>query len=378
MLLTTELIINARCYAKGTSLAYAYSRHKRIKNMGSRSEAQMMVDHCMSDLDVKRKSEIVDDMVMMARKYHFDYEEYFYYHFMEKSLDERLSFVSDIVRCDFVRSLNKAVNQHVFDDKGNCAKQFSKYYQRDFCVYYKPLLGKMSFGRGETVQIDGFHQFTHQHNRFIVKPIASSCGKGVRICNVSDYAGSDELLIVLENDYCVGWNGGFIAEEVIDQDKQMAGLHPSSVNTCRLTTIKYDNRVEVIHPFMRIGRGGKVVDNGGAGGLLANIDPETGRIFACMDENAIIYEKHPDTGLDIIGFTIPHWNEALALAKELALVVKGNRYTGWDLALTNKGWVMVEGNPMGQFVGWQIPTQKGFKSEANTILKELNLKPLKY
>lgn len=377
MELTTNVIINARCYAKGTSMASAYARHKRIKNMGSKTEAQKIVEQHFSEFDNTRKAKILDDMVMMARKYHYGYDEYYYYHFIDKNLDERLSFVSDMVRCDFVRSLNKAKNQHIFDDKGNCAKRFANYYQRDFCAVHKPLFGKLD-PVNEGGQITDLKCFVNKHNRFIVKPVASSCGIGVKIYNTSDFISIDELIKELVNGYCVGWNGGFIAEEVIIQDEQMASLHPNSVNNCRLTTIRYDNKVDVIHPFMRIGRGGMVVDNGGAGGLLANINPETGELFACMDENATIYEKHPDSGLNIIGFKIPRWKEALALAKELAMEVKDNRYTGWDLALTKEGWVMVEGNPMGQFVGWQIPTQKGFMAEANNILKELRLKPLKY
>lgn len=143
MELTTKTLINARCYAKGTSMASAYSRRKRIRMMGSKTEAQSFVEKQFPGIDNKRKTEIVDDMVMMARKYHYGYDEYYYYHFKEKSLDERLSFVSDMVRCDFVRSLNKAKNQHVFDDKGNCAKRFAKYYQRDFCSVHKPLFGEL-------------------------------------------------------------------------------------------------------------------------------------------------------------------------------------------------------------------------------------------
>ena len=393
MEVTTNFLINARCFAKGTSLASAYARRKRIKNMGSKSAALKLVDSRFPNLDDARKSEIVDDLVLMARKFHYGYDEYFYYHFMDRTMEDRLSFVSDMVRCDFVRTLNKAVNQHVFDDKGNCARRFAKFYHRDFCVVHKPLIGKLNtinirsgirdvaVGDGGRWggQIADLQCFIDKHNRFIVKPVAGSCGKGVKIYNASDFANVSDLIKELLDSYCVGWNGGFIAEEVIVQDKQMASLHPKSVNTVRLTTIKYDeSKVDVIHPFMRIGRGGKVVDNGGAGGLLADIDYSTGKIFACMDENATVFEKHPDSGLDIIGFKIPHWEDALNLAKELALVVKGNRYTGWDLALTDTGWVMVEGNPMGQFVGWQIPSQKGFMPEAQQILKELNKRPLRY
>ena len=60
------------------------------------------------------------------------------------------------------------------------------------------------------------------------------------------------------------------------------------------------------------------------------------------------------------------------MAKELATVVKGNHYAGWDLALTENGWIMIEGNARGQFV-WQISSQKGFMKEANKILERLGL-----
>lgn len=68
--------------------------------------------------------------------------------------------------------------------------------------------------------------------------------------------------------------------------------------------------------------------------------------------------------------------DLVKIAKELALIVKGNRYSGWDLALTDKGWVMIEGNARGQFV-WQMPRQKGFLEDANKILKRLGLKEMK-
>ena len=223
-----------------------------------------------------------------------------------------------------------------------------------------------------------FQKFIRKNRRFIAKPLTSGCGNGVKVIDGSKFSDEKALAEALIKEYCKGIRGGFIVEELIKQDERMAAFHPSSVNTLRLTTARFDDRVEIIHPFMRIGRGGKVVDNGGAGGLLANINPDTGTIFVCMDENAIEYVKHPDSRLDIIGFEIPRWEEAVALAKELATVVKGQRWTGWDLALSDKGWVMVEGNAMSQFVGWQIPTQKGFMPEAQQILKELKKKPLRY
>ena len=75
----------------------------------------------------------------------------------------------------------------------------------------------------------------------------------------------------------------------------------------------------------------------------------------------------------IIGQTIPRWQEAKDLVAELAKIVPDNHYTGWDLALTDMGWVLVEANRRGQFI-WQIPTQVGFRKEINRILKQLNVR----
>lgn len=150
----------------------------------------------------------------------------------------------------------------------------------------------------------------------------------------------------------------------------MQSLHPSSLNTVRIPTVRYDDRVEVIHPFLRIGRGSAVVDNAGSGGIMGNIDVATGSVYAAADELGKDYKIHPDTGVSLIGFTIPKWQEVLSLVKQMALVVPSVRYVGWDMALSPKGWVMIEGNDKGQFV-WQVADRNGFRAELDNIIKEL-------
>lgn len=372
-----RLIIKARCFASGSFFGGIYAYKKRVKTLGSRKGAEKEIEKHFSNIGIEEKEALINDMIEMAKNWHYEYDEYFYYHFKDRSIDDRLTFVPDITHNVFTRRMNKARNLYIFSDKGSCANRFSKYYKRDFCVVYKSFGDMKSVLLGMEKPTD-FQKFIDKHSRFIAKPLTSGCGNGVKVFDRSQYPDDNALAVALIKEYCKGVRGGFIVEELIKQDERMAAFHPSSVNTLRLTTVRFDDRVEIIHPFMRIGRGGKVVDNGGAGGLLSNIDPVTGKIFVCMDENAINYEKHPDSGQDIIGFEIPCWNEALSLAKELASVVKGQRYTGWDLAFSDRGWMMVEGNAMSQFVGWQIPTQKGFMPEAQQILKELHKKALRY
>ena len=41
---------------------------------------------------------------------------------------------------------------------------------------------------------------------------------------------------------------------------------------------------------------------------------------------------------------MPYWDELVAFAKEIAMVVPEQRIVGWDLALSVDGWVIIEGN----------------------------------
>lgn len=46
----------------------------------------------------------------------------------------------------------------------------------------------------------------------------------------------------------------------------------------------------------------------------------------------------------IVGFEIPKYKEVIDFVKELGVVVPKVRYVGWDIAITNNGPVVVEGN----------------------------------
>ena len=50
------------------------------------------------------------------------------------------------------------------------------------------------------------------------------------------------------------------------------------------------------------------------------------------------------------------------MAIQLASVIPEGCFIGWDLALTDKGWVMVEGNYSPLLI-WQIAVGKGVREE---------------
>lgn len=324
--------------------------------MSSRADAEATVKKYLGDtISDERLNEIVDDMLVEAKEHDFAFYEYMMYHFYNMPKNERREYVSTLERISYCERMNNGKNVIVFDDKGATYKKFKSYYKRDLIEIP---------GSG----MDSFLQFVVKHPRFIVKPFDGACGYGVKIIDASKRI-PNEVYKELMSEYV----SGCVAEELIIQTDELAKFHPESVNTVRITTILYPDRIDIIYPFFRIGRGNSVVDNGGSGGLINSIDPKTGVITSSADEMGFFYNEHPETHYQIVGYHIPRWEEAKELARELARVMPDNHYCGWDFALTNGGWVLQEANDRGEFVGFQLPTQKGFRKELMNILKELGV-----
>ena len=128
------------------------------------------------------------------------------------------------------------------------------------------------------------------------------------------------------------------------QHPVMASLCPTSVNTCRIATLLGDKQQGIVYAFLRIGNG-KVMDNVDCGGMAARIDLESGTLKTVgADKAGNTYTQHPITGTEIIGFTIPYWEEAKQMCLEAAQKVPQMRFVAWDVAITPDGPTFIEGN----------------------------------
>lgn len=306
----------------------------------------------------KLSKEMFRDMVKWRMEKDIQFSEYFLFGFPGKDEEKRLEFIGDLNRFKILQNFNLLKNDEIFIDKFRTYETFQKYYHREIIKITSP------------DQYGVFQDFCKKHREIVIKIVGACRGDGVRLIRVEE-GQEKKLFDQLLKDY----GGEFVVEERIVQKGIMGDVHPESVNTVRITTIRMDDRTIIFHPFARFGRGKNIIDNAGGGGIICRIDVEKGTVFATGDESGKIYTVHPDTGTELIGFAIPHWEEAKALAKELAEVVPDNRYTGWDLAYTEDiGWVMVEGNAYAQYIGFQITEQKGFRSEIEGYIEELKSK----
>ena len=274
--------------------------------------------------------------------------EYFLFGFEHKTTSQRREYLTDIQKDMYCEKYDGIANFKILNDKFLFYEKMKAFYHRDACLIRK--------STDESL----FLSFVSRHPTFIVKPNIGSFGRNTKILNVEDTNSANALF----NDLLKA--GQWIVEEIIYQVPEMAKFNSTSVNTVRIPTFMCHGKVVVYGTFMRTGRNGSVVDNAGLGGIFLRIDEKTG---VCTSdgytEDGVRYKKHPDSGVEFKGFSVPKWQEVLELAKECHKILEEHKYVGWDFALTEKGWVLIEGN-WGQFLCQQVaggkPMKKGFVS----------------
>ena len=254
-------------------------------------------------------------------------KEYFLYHFRSLSDFGRKDFVGVQRLFIFWRKLWEPKVIEIYNDKFKTYQTYKKYYQREVIEITTDS------------RFEEFDFFVKRHNRFIVKPISNYGGKGIHIVSVDNQQGSINLF----EDFKA--SGTVVLEELVEQAPDMAAFYPGSVNTIRIVTFYYKGRLTKICAVLRMGRKGSEVDNATYGGIYAPIDMEHGIIYTYAE--SYVGEKyafHPDTGTQILGAKIPKWDELNSLMEELVKIVPEQNMIGWDMALTSKGWIMIEAN----------------------------------
>ena len=182
---------------------------------------------------------------------------------------------------------------------------------------------------------------------------------GITIYRECDSKNTAEIEKIMEQG-----DGKFVVEELIIQAPEMAVLHKESINTIRIATFTINGKVDILGTALRVGTGKANVDNAGAGGLYAGVDPDEGIVNSvARDNKGYICLRHPDSGVVFPGFVIPEWNQALGLVKMMATTVRGATVISWDLAYSDKGWLMIEGNDVGEAYLLQAPLQTPNKQE---------------
>lgn len=201
-------------------------------------------------------------------------------------------------------------------------------------------------------------EILYDKNVFFLKDIGGQCASFVKhIKNYDDFCRVKPTL-----------NGCYILQEALKQNEILNKLNPYAINTLRIVTAinEYDEPY-VFSSVLRIGtsKTGNV-DNWAAGGIAVGVS-DCGNL-----KNIGFYKKnekttvHPDTGVLFSEFSIPEYHEAVNLVLHAHKCFYGIKVIGWDVAFTENGPFIIEGND-----NWEISLMQacngGLKDKWNMI-----------
>lgn len=173
-----------------------------------------------------------------------------------------------------------------------------------------------------------------------------------------------------------------LVEEYIRQHEKLNAVFSGCVNTIFIHTARLpDGHAEVAgFLYMEFGCGDSRYVNSGNDLMIGVHGDGTLYPFGFSRKNGvrdpIKITQHPDSGAVFDGFQIPYWPQAVQLALDCAEKVPQLVYIKWDIAITEDGPVIIEGNGMpGGYRNGQIYSLEarhvGVKTERTEFLKAL-------
>jgi glutathione synthase/RimK-type ligase-like ATP-grasp enzyme len=274
------------------------------------------------------------DIIYCGIIYKAGYNDYYLFEMYNLTNDERKNIITRGFNNSLVKKLNNPNFNHFFSNKNEFNDYFNKYLNRDYLYLNNE---------------EDFYSFANKHHIVIAKPLNLSCGKNIKKINIFPNEKSYNYLLN---------NQLMLLEEVIKQHNKINEIYPFSTNSIRIVTINH----HVIFARFRIGNGENIVDNFNHGGMVCNVDINSGKVISpAVDKNGNLFYRHPVTNKEIFGFNIPKWNEIISLCEKISYLIPEIKYVGWDIAVGNDKLYVIEGNEYPGHDIYELPALRNGK-----------------
>ena len=304
---------------------------KRIFNMNFKNFFKTINDvHKKSG---KSRIFLFFDCIICGFKYQAGYMDYQLFEMYNMNAKERSTIVTRGKNNEMLKKYNDPNYTKYFRNKGLFNEKFDKYLNRKWMIVNKD-------------NFEEFKKFVSNQDEVMLKPLNGTCGKGIEKAKVENVKALYKY--ILDNEL-------FLIEEVAHQCKVINDLHPTSINTVRVVTLKG----KVVVTYLRIGNYGKVVDNFNSEGLVVPVDTETGEIkYPAIDKKHNVHTKHPYTDKQIVGVKIPNWDKVKKLCEEASKVIPELGFVGWDVCVGEEKPFLIEGNEFPGHDIYQLPPHR--------------------
>lgn len=271
----------------------------------------------------KSVSYVKRDMIKNFLKYGIGYTDYLKGDYINLTKEQKKTYVTTKSFYKILSYLNNPKYDSTMSDKLVFNKIFREFLGREFIDL-------------RSTSLEDFKKFLKNKKNVFAKPTTDFGGHGIRKIAVDSIKDVNELYNELLK------NKIYLVEEEIIQHKELDKLNPYAVNSFRIVTLVKDNKAYILGNALRINIDDAIAI--GCSDAYMRLD-EDGKICSrVVDDVANIYTEHPIAKIKFDTVKVPFVKESFEMALKAALVVPEVRYVGWDIAITPKGPVIMEGN----------------------------------
>ncbi len=227
---------------------------------------------------------------------------------------------------------------------------------RKFGIATAPVL--LRIANGEITAVDWREPGLPEVDLF-VKPLNGQGGKNITrwdYLGLGQYRRNDGKCAtaeqVLEDLLRASQRRAYLVQPRLVNHREIVDLGNGTLATVRVMSCRNEQgNFEVTNAVFRMARSNTVVvDNFHAGGIAANVDIHTGELGrgtrgAWGSTVDGWYERHPESGVQIVHRKLPCWPELINLAQYAHGIAFSDQVViGWDIALLDSGPCLIEVN----------------------------------
>lgn len=202
-------------------------------------------------------------------------------------------------------------------------------------------------------------------------PLFGKVNRGMVSFGAFQALGADDAGVDLKGEGRVAWpvfwdrflgSNAYILQKVV-RNHSFFDRFCKAVATVRLVVLVGRDGVSIPVAVLKIPAQANIADAfWRPGNLACGLDPATGTIVTAKTKSpleTVDHETHPETGARLPGEVLPHWDAVLAMARDCAAIFAPLRYQSMDVAITDRGPVLIEINTGGGFDLPQLATGQG-------------------
>ena len=188
------------------------------------------------------------------------------------------------------------------------------------------------------------------HGIFYIKNTVLEAGDGIITLDTGNKTfGFKEKKFTIDHFKQIIADKIWIVQEQHHSHKEIKKINATALNTTRIVTIMNGTEPEYLSGFQAFATNDSTNDSWNTGSVYVGIDPENNCLkefgyYSLHVKNKSLCTSHPDSGIVFKGYKIPFLKEAIELCLKAHQLLYFNFVIGWDVAITDKGPVIVEAN----------------------------------